>query len=43
VLGFQTHRDEFSICFSDKDIEHRIAELRDIGTPAEKISNKYKS
>jgi predicted helicase len=43
VLGFQTHRDEFSICFSEKDIEHRIAELRDIGTPAEKISNKYKS
>jgi hypothetical protein len=42
VLGFQTHRDEFSICFSEKDIEHRIAELRDIGTPAEKISNKYK-
>jgi predicted helicase len=41
VLGFQTHRDEFAIAFERKDIEKRIADLRDDSLTEDEIKQKY--
>jgi hypothetical protein len=41
VLGFQTHRDDFSIGFERRDIERRIAELRDKSLTDEVVADRH--
>jgi predicted helicase len=41
VLGFQTHRDDFSVGFERNDIEKRIADLRDKSLTDEVVGDRH--
>lgn len=41
VLGFQTHRDDFSVGFERKDIEKHVFDLRDTSLTDEVVADRY--
>jgi hypothetical protein len=41
VLGFQTHRDDFAIAFTESEMEQRIADLRSTELSDKELREKY--
>jgi hypothetical protein len=41
VLGFQTHRDDFAVSFTEKEMQQKLKELADPSIPDEELAQRY--